>query len=255
MRPIWIIVSICGLAVSARAADVCNPRDLQGTYGFQLTGETNISGGTKPAVSLGRLVFDGDGGVTGSASVKYAGLLLGNPVTGTYEARTDCSVSWSLQDDSGGFQHFGGIATSDGSRVRFRQTDAGGARNGFLVRTAAQGCKVSDLQGKYAFTLSGSVVPMTDGGAAHTSSAKGAMEEDSSHHFRVTLEGKTPYTTDVAISVESDCTVDLEMTLPVEEDGSPTPVKLRGILVDGGKEVLAIQTDPGAIVSVRFTAK
>ena len=83
---------IFGLAFSANAADVCNPRDFQGPYGFQLTGETTVSGDPQPAASLGRLVFDGDGGVSGTSSVKFAGLLLGNPVTGTYEARTDCGV-------------------------------------------------------------------------------------------------------------------------------------------------------------------
>ena len=29
----------------------------------------------------------------------------------------------------------------------------------------------------------------------------------------------------------------------------------RGMLVDAGKEILAIQTDPGAVVSARFTVK
>ncbi len=254
MRLGILLALTSGLALSARGADVCNPRDLQGPYGFQLTGETTISGESKPAVSLGSMVFDGSGGVSGTSSVKFAGLLLGNPVSGTYEAHTDCSVSWSLRDDSGGYQHFGGIATADGRQVQFRQTDPGGAQNGLLVRTAEEGCKSSDLQEKYAFTLSGSIIPMTDGGASSTVAAKGVVEEDSHHHFRLTLEGKSPYTTDVAISVESDCTVELELALPVEGNDTPAPMKLRGILVDAGKEILAIQTDPGAIVSARFTA-
>jgi len=32
-------------------------------------------------------------------------------------------------------------------------------------------------------------------------------------------------------------------------------VKLRGVLADGGKEILAIQTDPGESVSARFMAR
>jgi len=253
MRSSLLLALIFGLALSARAADVCNPRDLQGPYGFQLTGETTISGEPQPAVSLGRLVFDDSGGVSGTSSVKFAGLLLGNPVTGTYEARANCTVSWSLQDDSGAYQHFRGVAAPGGDRVRFRQTDPGGMQDGLLVRTAAEGCKVSDLQQKYAFTLSGTVIPMTEEGASRTVSAEGVMEEDSNHHFHLTLEGKSPYTADVAISVESDCTVEQEVVLPME--GDSTTVKLRGILVDRGKQILAIQTDPGAMVSARFTAR
>ena len=59
---------------------------VTGAYGFQLSGQTTISGEAQPAAGVGRLVLDGQEGVTGASSVKYAGLLLGNPVTGTYEA-------------------------------------------------------------------------------------------------------------------------------------------------------------------------
>jgi len=254
MRILLALALISGTAIAGRGAESCNPRDLLGAYGLQLTGETTISGLEKPAVSLGRLVFDDDGGVSGTASVKFAGYLLGNPVTGTYEAHRDCTVSWSLQDDSGGYQHFSGVATSDALRVSFRQSDPGGAQNGLLVRTAADGCKAADLRKSYSFTISGSLVPMTDGGASGTVAAEGAMEADANHNFHLLVKGDVPYTTDVAITVESDCTVELVSTLPFE-GGAPAPVNLRGILADAGKEILAIQTDPGAIVSARFTAR
>lgn len=245
-------MSICGLALSAYAADVCNPRDVQGTYGFQIAGETAISGASQPAVSLGRLTFDANGGVSGTSSVKFAGLLLGNPVTGTYESHADCTVTWSLQDDSGGFQHFRGVAAPGGGRLRFRQSDPGGMRDGLIVRSAADGCKAADLRQKYAFTVSGTISSMTDGGAAQTVSAEGVVEQDANHQFHLTVEGKPPYTTDISIGVESDCTVEEEVVLPFA--GNATAVKLRGILVDQGKQILAIETDPGAMVSARFTA-
>ena len=93
-------------AFTAQAADVCNPADLVGPYAFQLTGLTNISGTPKPTVSLGRLTFDGRGNLSGTASATFTGLLLGNPVTGSYEAKSDCSITWKLQDTSGGLPEF-----------------------------------------------------------------------------------------------------------------------------------------------------
>jgi hypothetical protein len=48
--------------------------------------------------------------------------------------------------------------------------------------------------------------------------------------------------------VDADCIVRIEL-------GAEDPVHLRGILVNGGKEILAIQTDPGKTVSARFTAR
>src|ERR1700730_9416796 len=101
---IVILITLPGFC--AHAADVCNPADLIGPYAFQLSGTTKISGTPKPTASLGRIVFDGEGNLSGTASAMFEGLLLGNPVTGTYEAKSDCTVAWKIQDDSGAFQHF-----------------------------------------------------------------------------------------------------------------------------------------------------
>src|SRR3954467_358547 len=84
-------------------AAVCNPAALAGPYAFQLSGSTDISGKPQPTSSLGRLVFDGKGNVTGTSSAMLAGFLQGNPVTGAYEAKEDCSLTWKLQDDSGAY--------------------------------------------------------------------------------------------------------------------------------------------------------
>src|SRR6266567_5136125 len=128
MRSIaWITGILLGTVFPA-SAQLCNPQEFAGVYGFQLSGSTTISGDSKPVASMGRLEFDGQGGVNGSASVNFAGYLLGNPVTGSYDVRTDCSITWSLQDDSGAFQHFAGTLRADLLRATFRQTDAGGAQ-------------------------------------------------------------------------------------------------------------------------------
>ena len=57
------------LAVPAGAADACDPAKLGGAYGFQLSGQTTISGDSKPVVSVGRLVFDGHGVLSDSFPV------------------------------------------------------------------------------------------------------------------------------------------------------------------------------------------
>lgn len=254
MRLGALLALISGFALCAFGADVCNPADLHGAYGFQLTGQTTISGEPQPSVTLGSLVFDGQAGVTGTSSVKFAGLLLGNPVTGAYEAHTDCSVSWTLQDDSGADQHFSGVVSADGTRVQFRQTDPGGPQDGLLVRNAAQQCKAADLRPKYALTLSGTTIPMTDGGPPSTVSAKGVIESNGDQSYHLTLEGKTAFTTDISLGVESDCSVEIGFALPPESGEGTGPINLRGILVDSYKQILAIQTDPGAVVSARLTA-
>jgi hypothetical protein len=245
---------IFALGLPACGEDSCTLAALQGPYGLQLSGDTSITGDSKPVTALGRIVFDGDGAMSGYSSVMFGGFLLGNPVTGTYDTHSDCTVSWALQDTSGAFQHFSGVFTPDGKRVEFKQTDQGGAQHGLMARTRDD-CKIADLQKNYQFTLSGSSFPMAAGEASSTVALKGLMAADVNGNFKLTLEGDSPVTADLILTVESDCTMAIEATIPPEAGGTGTPMKLRGILVNGGKEILAIQTDPGWMVSGKFTAR
>lgn len=249
-----VFISLPGLPL---CADVCDPAALVGAYGFQLSGETTISGESKPVSNIGRMVLAADGAISGYSTAMFAGFLMGNPVTGIYEARWDCTISWSLQDDSGAFQHFDGVATSDGKTVHFRQADPGGAQHGIMARTPAE-CKASDLRTQYAFTLSGASIPMVPGPASITASktihAKGLIKSDANASFKLALEGASALTTDVTIAVDAQCIVEIDLSLPAQDPATITPVKLRGILIHEGKEILAIETDPGAMVTAAFTA-
>jgi hypothetical protein len=224
----WLLVLV--FAVVAQAADECNPVNLVGPYAFQLSGTTTISGSPEPTVSLGRIVFDGSGKVSGTASVAFSGLLLGNPVTGSYEAHADCSVTWQLQDDSGAYQHFSGKLSPDLVRAPFRQTDTGGTRG--IIEKTSDSCTSTDLQKRYNYIASGSTKAMQPNQVAHNVSAKGTLDTARDGSFQV----------------DSDCTVHFVLALP---DSNAT---MRGFLVNSGKEILAFQTDPGAMVSARLTA-
>ena len=151
----WTVAPGFGSGLGRAGSRRCNPADLVGPYAFQLSGSTDIGGTPNPTASLGRIAFDGRGGLSGTASATFSGLLLGNPVTGSYEAKSDCSVIWKLQDDSGGFQNFSGTFSGDGTSVQFKQTDPGGAQHGIMQKTS-DACSAADLQKKYDFTASGS---------------------------------------------------------------------------------------------------
>jgi hypothetical protein len=236
------------LAVPASAADACDPAKLEGAYGFQLSGHTTISGDSKPVVSVGRLVFDGHGVLSGYASVNFAGYFLGNPVTGSYEAHDDCTISWSLQDDSGAFQHFTGKLTPDNSSAEFHQSDAGGAQDGILQKVAAK-CSAAAFAQLYSFGIAGDTTPMNPGDVARQISAAGTMEPDAAGNLKITVPGGAPPTAGT-ITVDSDCFAQISMALP-----SGDTINLRGILVNGGKQILAMQTDAGATVTAKFNAK
>jgi hypothetical protein len=81
---------------------------------------------------------------------------------------------------------------------------------------------------------------MLEGEVAHTVAAKGTLDIAENGSFEV----------------GSDCSVRFEWMLPAEDeqDAEPLLMAMRGFLVDGGKEILAFQTDPGAMVAARFTS-
>jgi hypothetical protein len=248
MTTLSIIALAAALAAPACAADVCNPAKLEGAYGFQLSGSTTVSGDSKPVVSVGRLVFDGHGVLSGYSSVSFAGYFLGNPVTGVYEAHDDCTISWSLQDDSGAFQHFAGKLTADNSAAEFHQSDPGGAENGILQKVAAQ-CSAASFAPNYSFGIAGGTTPMNAGEVARRISAAGAVEPDAAGNLKITIPGGAAPTTGT-ITVDSDCFAQIAMALP-----SGDSINLRGVLVNGGKQILAMQTDAGTTVTAKFTAK
>ena len=223
----WLIFLLAVSASITQAANVCGESEVLGPYGAQTSGVTKIAADTaKPAVSLARLVFNADKTLSGYSSVNFDGLLLGNPVTGTYEIKSDCTMSWSLQDDSGAYQHFSGTIAPGGNRVEFQQTDQDTGQHGIMERTS-DACTAADFRPRYTFTFSGASIKRV-----LIAAADGTF---------TTADGSGTFT------VDSDCIVHIEFV----DEGS----KLRGILVNKGEEILAIQIDPGKTVSARFTAQ
>jgi len=247
MKLTSMLALAAALGTSACAADVCDPAKLAGAYGFELSGHATISGDSKPVVSVGRLVFDGSGVLSGYSSVNFAGYFLGNPVTGKYESHPDCTISWSLQDDSGAFQHFSGKLRPDNSAAEFSQSDPGGAQNGVLERVAPK-CSIAGLAPHYSFGISGSTTPMNPGDLGRQVSTEGSVEPDAAGNLKIAIPNASATTG--TITVDSDCFATITMTLP-----SGDSIALRGVLVNGGKRILAMETDPGTTVTAKFTAK
>ena len=242
------------LSLPAYAVNPCSNAAVTGPYGLHMSGTSTISGSPQPFASMSRIVFDGAGNINGYSSVNFNGLLLGNPVTGTYEVKPDCTMSFSLQDDSGAFQHFAGKLAAGGSAIDLRQTDAGVGGQGTMVRTSDT-CTAADLRPTYAFSLSGTATPLASADVPGNISGKGVLHIDSAAGFTLiqTIDG-LDVTASGTWSVESDCTVHFDLALPVKGSKAPVPMTLRGILVNQGLQIFAIQTNPATVALARLTA-
>ena len=253
VRRYFLLLFAWIFALSVAHAAVCNPRAIPGAYGFSLTGTTTIGGPARPVAVVGRLVLEDSGKLSGISSASFTGLNFGNPVTGRYEAHTDCSVSWILQDDSGNFQHFAGTMSADGGRVAFRQTDPGGAGNGILLRTM-DGCSVSSLAGTFKLTASGSTVDVNTAVDSGGVSLRGVLTADGARNLSAASGPDESALAAGTYEVAEDCFVKLALELPADEHPAST-MHFRAILVDNGREVLGIQTDPGTVVALRLVSK
>lgn len=238
-------LSACA-ALHAQAVEVCNPSKFAGAYGFQISGQTSISGDIRPVASIGRLEFDGQGGVSGVSSVGFAGYYLRNPVTGKYEVSADCTVTWSLQDTSGAWQHFTGKLTPDLLGARFEQTDEGASHSGVLQKTSSN-CSLKALAPTYSFKMTGNAIAMMPGDVPHRVEAHGTVQPGQGGNLLVNAAGGQGTGT---ISIDSDCIATISLNFP-----SGITADLRGVLVEGGKRIIAIQTDPGTTVTADFLAQ
>jgi hypothetical protein len=218
-------VLLFALLSSAAWADACGASDLSGAYGFRHAGMSSISGAPKPFATVGRLVFGEDRHIQGTSSVNFGGIFLGNPVTGNYDSRTDCTFTFELQDDSGAWQHFSGHLRSGGAAGTYTQTDPGVQGGGLLERTP-ETCGNKALQGHFAVTIGAENTETDADGDGHFRSASGAAKNSGTY------------------TVDSDCLVEIDF-------GN----HMRGVVVAGGKTVLAVQTEPGKFGSATFTAR
>jgi hypothetical protein len=100
---------------------------------------------------------------------------------------------------------------------------------------SSDSCSSKDLQGSYQYTLTGSYKAMLPGQVDRTISTQGSLDTGTNTSFQV----------------DSDCSV--RFLLPTPEPNS-APLNMRGYIVVGGKEILAFQTEPGAMVAARLTS-
>src|SRR5262249_41093487 len=103
-------------------------------------------------------------------------------------------------------------------------------------------CSSADLRRRYTYDASGEAKGMLPGPHAnetHTFSARGLVD--------------TAWNT--SFQIDGDCSVHFTLALPAASGQStePAPIHARGYIVNGGKEILGFQTDPGAMVSLRLT--
>lgn len=239
-----IVMTVGGNLFSAKAQG-CGNGDLFGPYGALSSGTVLASSNSAlPIVGVGRLDADGQGQLTAQVTTVTAGQQTFVTLNGNYTMSDDCSFTAKLTNSQNQTFNYSGVYSND--EVRMIQSDPGQVVTVIAKPiTRINGCVMADLTGTYVATFSGTLV-LSGAALPYSTVAKVTATSDG----KVTVIGLTnagvasiPTTASGTGNVNADCTAIISAT-----DSSGT-TNLLAVLVDRGREVMAIVTNPGATVS------
>jgi hypothetical protein len=236
------MIVLASFALSSAAwAATCSNASLSGTYGF-LHGTTD-SNGTPDSAAVTQITFDSNTGTfTGETTASHDGVIVTEPLTGTYAVAWNCTGTGNPK----GGTPFSFVVTSTG----FLAAHLFG--EGFAVKQGSPTCTNAGVKGSFGFEATGVFVagaPFTGPVAfigelklsANTSgdgviSGQVAASEDGTFLTFVPVTG--------SYGVGSDCRGRATITPKGLSEMHFSPV-----IVDGGKEMLALETDADTVVS------
>lgn len=259
-----IVASAEAQSADRRRERGCTNASLRGTFGFTAQGVT-LAGSPVPAplqgafASSGVSTFDGRGNFVLTATSSFNGLLQGPAtVRGTYDVNDDCTYT-SIAENGVTFR---AVIVSGGDELLILQTTPGVVISGMAQRqgrswdklanilAAAPACGAAAIRGTYGFLADGVAGPPT-----------------------IPAELAGPLKGVGTVSFEKGGTFTLVATRSVNGTLDPAPLTLTGTysftdrcsfrmafdvgftfnatIVDGGEEVLFIETDPGTTLTVR----
>jgi hypothetical protein len=240
------------------AQNGCSNSSLRGNYGFQIRG-TIVGFG--PIVGVALLTFDGAGNFTQTDDVSVNGFppVVNRPGSGTYSVNADCTGTQTL-NSGGQVVHTTFVVAANRNEVFDEVTDPNLVITGIGKRVDSAddnenedddfsplACSLHTIKGSYGISTTGSILAagpvglVADVGAITFDGNGGASQTTT-----VSLNGMIlPNRSSLAGSytVNSDCTGELSITLP--SPTHPIPSNSRFVVVEGGNQLLLINTGFG----------
>jgi hypothetical protein len=248
---IALAIVVASFAVSSAAGATCSNASLSGPYGFT-TGGTNAAGA--PVTHVSQFTFDPTTGTyTGESIASEGGVIITSPITATYAVAANCTVTATVTTGSQS-QNLAFVVTSTGFLAIDQKT--GVISQGFGVKQGSPTCTNAGVEGSFGFNVAGVLLAGARGGVTGPVAFIGELE------FSVDASGNGVISGNIA-GIE-DGTVLTFAGEPVTGSYAVDP-KCRGwaaitpqglpemhfrfVVVDGGNEMLAIETNDDTVVS------
>ncbi len=245
-----MIVLITFVFSCAAWAATCSNASLSGTYGF-LHGGTDSLG--TPATGLSQITFDSSTGTyTGEDTASLDGVISTEPLAATYAVASNCTVSARVRIGGEPAVNISFVVTSTGFLFLFQKQ--GATSSGFGVKQGSPTCANAGVQGSFGFETTGTFLA----GAPATGPVDfiGELELAVNPSGEGVISGHVAGSVDGTILTFADEPVTGSYTVGTDCRGAAS-ITLNGgsemhfslVVVDGGNEMLAIETDADTVVS------
>jgi hypothetical protein len=233
-------LSISGVSL---AHATCSNASIKGTYGVLSTG---LNGSLQPASSVDQVTLDGAGHLSGTSTKSINGTIVTFPFTGTYALGTTCNGT-AIFTQSGQTEHDNIYVNNANAGAFLIQTDKTHVQSSISVAQGAATCTNLGVKNPYSFEATGQVIGTGQiAGAGRLTmngtggiSGKLTLSLNGTIHSSVTVTG--------TYTINSNCTG----TATITPTGLST-MNFNLVVVNAGKEIMAIETDNNTIVTGTF---
>jgi hypothetical protein len=239
---IALAIILASFALSSAAWATCSNASLSGTYGFLHNGTD--SNGTPFTAAVSQLTFDSATGTfTGETTASHDGEIVTDlPLTGTYKVSTNCTGKGTPQGGS----PFSIVVTPTGFLALHLFAE------GFAVSQGSPTCTTAGVKGSFGFETTGVFLDAATEAVAFIGELKLTVNRSGegviSGHLSASEDGT------FQTFAEEPVTGSYRVGRNCRGRATITPKGVSEmhfdlVVVDGGNEMLAIETDTGTVVS------
>ena len=228
--------------VGARAASAsCSNASLSGQFGYF---HGRPSGAAGARVLVGQMNADGKGNVSGSWTMSLNGTITSGSFTGTYSIAKNCTGTMTLSNEDMSPADYTIVLDDSHHGFQMLQTDSGTAQPGFAIAQGNANCALTGKKQTLATNLLGTLYPSDDIEAIVgqvTLDGKGNISGSETFSIGGVITESSAAGT---YTLNENCTGTMQIT----PSGQAT-MNFNTVVVDGGKEVLLIESDNNTTVS------
>ncbi len=234
------------LNVHSMAHAVCSNASIKGTYGILSTG---LNGSAQPASSVDQITVDGMGNLSGTSTKSIDGTIVTYNIIGTYSITASCTGTAIFNNQEGDIEHdnifLNGLSAGGIYSGAFLiQTDKSHVQSSIAVAQGTATCTNLGVKHPYSLEATGVVTGTGQVAIAGRLTLDGSGSITGTATFSLNGAIHSAVQTTGTYSINSDCSGTAVLT----PKGLPT-IDLSLVVVNSGKEIMAVETDPNTIMA------